>query len=225
MADNGHGLEFPCHDTFDPRPLDPRTDFSPNHKGTVRLSDELTVASHPVEHGVPCLAYRLQRTTAPRFSLETALSLGLQPGPWVGSLLAGRPVTQIVQGEPRDAEWLASRLLSAPVTHSLGFLTDTRLNEGLVGKLTEFFADVDALCCETAYLDEEAHLAAQNLHMTTRQAANLAVRCRALRLLIFHLSRRHCETGTENHLAEVRQVFPDADLLWSANRAASESPS
>lgn len=225
LADAPQGLEFPCHDRFDPRPVDPTTDFRPDHKGIVSLPDGLTVSCHPVEHGVPCLAYKLQRTTAPKFLLETALSLGLQPGPWVGALVAGRPVTQIVQGEAREAEWLASRLLSPPVVHSLGFLTDTRLDEGLTGKLAEYFADVDALCCETAYLDEEAHLATQNLHMTTRQAANLAVRCRALRLLIFHLSRRHCETGTEKHLAEVRQVFPDADLLWSANRAASESPS
>lgn len=219
------GTEFHCHHSFEPQPIEPVSgQEQPGADGQVILSEELTVTPHPVEHGVPCLAYRLDRRTAPKFLLEQALRLGLSPGPWVRELVAGKPVTQLVAGEPRTRDWLADQLLAPPVTHRLGFLTDTRLDDALSEALSEFFWQTDLLCCETAYLESESELARQNLHMTTHQAATLASRCQAGALLIFHLSRRHCEGGSERHLAEVRQVFARADLL-AASRAASGTPS
>ena len=220
-----NGAEFSCNDRFDSRSLDSEAlPEVPTQQGTVTLVEGLSVHSHPVSHGVPCLGYRLDRRTPSKFSLDSAQSLGLSTGPWVRKLIAGEAVTQMVNGQARDQEWLAARLLAPAAQHSLGFLTDTRLDETLTGQLVEFFRDVDLLCCETAYLDCERELAAQNLHMTTVQAARLACLCKAREMRIFHLSRRHCESGSARHLAEVRQVFANSGLL-GASRSVSESPS
>lgn len=225
LSGSREAAEFLCHHRFDPQPCNEEgLKEAPGEQGQVKLPGGLTVTPHPVEHGVPCLAYRLDRVTPPKFLLEAALGMGLKPGPWVSDLIAGRAVVQSVDGQPRDQNWLAERLLGPPVSHRLGFLTDTRLDESLTEALSEFFWRSDVLCCETAYLDSERELASQNLHMTTHQAASLASRCEASCLLIFHLSRRHCETGSQAHLAEVRQVFACSDLL-ETNRAASETPS
>jgi ribonuclease Z len=208
------GARFGCHQSFVPEPLDEAgLREAPEADATVGLTEGLSVRSHPVCHGVPCLAYRLDRQSPPRFSLATAQSLGLTPGPWVRQLISGQPVRQMVEGLPRDQDWLAERLLEPPVRYSLGYLTDTRLDAELSGQLASFFQGVDVLCCETAYLAEEAELAARNLHMTTTQVAQLAVQSQVQQLRLFHLSRRHCEAGSEKHLAEVRQVFAKAALL------------
>jgi ribonuclease Z len=232
QSESAAGAQFACHHRFDRQAA--HAD-APGVTGDIALGAGLCVTSHPVQHGVPCLAYRLDRYSPPKFSLETALGLGLAPGPWVRNLVAGQAVTQTVSGVTRDQRWLAARLLSPPLRHSLGFLTDTRLDDGLTADLAEFFRQVDVLCCETAYLDSERELASQNLHMTTTQAATLAALAEAGHLGIFHLSRRHHDSGPERHLAEVRQVHPSAALLadWpgkptgspgeAATRAASES--
>ena len=224
LAPDEAAAEFSCHDRFDSAPLPTEAQVErPTARGEVTLPDNARVVCHPVRHGVPCLAFRWERMAPPRFLLQTALGLGLSAGPWVGKLVSGQDVWQSVDGETRDRTWLAERLLGPPLRHSLGYLTDTRLDEDLTARLADFFDGVDALCCETAYLESEAALAAQNLHMTTLQAAALAALCQAGWLLIFHLSRRHCEAGHEKHLVEVRQVFPKSELLGAASRAASET--
>lgn len=204
------GTQFACHHSFRPEPV--RRD-SPNQAGDVDLLPGWTVHSIHVEHGVPCLAYRLDRSSPPKFSLDTAKSLGLSPGPWVKALIAGDSVEQSVQGVSRNQEWLARHLLAPPRRYRLGYLTDSRLDDTLSKRLAHFFQNADLLCCETAYLESEASLAAQNLHMTTHQAATMAKLAGVEELRIFHLSRRHCEPGPEQHLAEVRQVLPNSRLL------------
>lgn len=212
LSSEGQTGRFPCHDSFEATPIE-NSHEAPVAQLRVRLSPELEVLGHPVEHGVPCLAYRLDRKLPPKFSLETALSLGLEPGPWVKTLISGRPVTQLVGGVERDQSWLSEQLLSPPVQNSLGFLTDTRLDAVLAEKLSTFFEDVDRLCCESAYLRDEVDIAEKNLHMTTDQVARLALACRAKKLQVFHFSRRHQESGHEKHLDEIRQVFPQSYLL------------
>lgn len=203
--------QFRCHHGFEEEPTLPGE--NPSKDGAVPLSEGLSVKSYPVQHGVPCLAYRLDRDWPPKFSLQQAQSLGLTPGPWVGLLVAGEPVSQVVDGLTRDQDWLAARLLSPPVRYSLGYLTDTLLDPALLERLADFFRNTNLLCCETAYLDHEVELAEQNLHMTTTQVASLAAAALVDELRVFHFSRRYCETGVGQHLGEIRQVFANAHLL------------
>ena len=215
---------FRCHDRFIEAAIEDERE-RPDSSGRVRLDPTTAVACHPLDHGVPCLAYRLDRVLPPKFSLETAQSLGLQPGPWVKSLVSGQPIRLAVGEFERDQDWLSERLLSPPVRSSLGYLTDTRLTEPLTLALSGFFRKVDVLCCESAYLAEEAETAEKNLHMTTSGVARLAALCEVSELRIVHLSRRHHDAGSEKHLAQVREVFPESYLLADASRAASETPS
>lgn len=206
--------EFHCHDRFQRVELSSSSgQESPTKDGTVRLSEQISVKCHQVQHGVPCLGFRLDRQTPRKFSLETARCLGLEPGPWVGRLIAGEPMIKTVEGKDRDEHWLEEKLLRPGDHHSVGYLTDTLLDIKLLTVLAEFFGNVDVLCSEVAYLKSEVDLATQNLHMTTEQVARLATVSGAKELRLFHLSRRHCETGSEPHLVEVQDGFPTARLL------------
>ncbi len=214
LGSDSPSSQFRCHDSFVASSIKDLGE-APEPDGTVRLAKDLFVTSHPVEHGVPCLAYRVNREFPPKFSLETAQSLGLTPGPWVKNLISGEPVRCLVEGQERDESWLSAQLLSPPRQYGLGFLTDTKLNPALSAQLADFFCGVDLLCSEAAYLDGEAEMAEKNLHMTTTQVASLAQACETRELRLFHFSRRHQETGPEPHLREVRAGFTNSYLLDS----------
>lgn len=158
----------------------------------------LSIGIHPVEHGVPCLAFRLDEPPRFQFQIEVARELEISPGPWIEDYKAGRPVT----GPPGvDLESLRPRLLRRQPSFSLGYLTDTLLEPELSQKLAGFFVGVDQLWCEAAFLEEHATDAGEKLHMTTRVAAELARDCRARRLHIFHQSRRYPKSQAA-HLEE-----------------------
>ena len=212
IGPNANASEFRCHDCFVGTKVVELSE-SPEPNGNVQLTSELFVSSLPVDHGVPCLCYRVNREFPPKFSLETAQSLGLTPGPWVKKLIAGEPVRCLVEETERDEVWLAPKLLSPPRCHSLGFLTDTKLEPALRTRLAVFFRGVDLLCSESAYLHDEAEMAKKNLHMTTTQVATLAQECEPGELRLFHLSRRHQESGPEPHLQEARVIFGRTELL------------
>lgn len=208
------GREMACHHRFRPRRCsDSAWVDLPDAQGRVELEPGTVVDCMEVDHGVPCLAFRLERRSAPKFSLETAQRLGLRPGPWTGELIAGLPVELEVQGQRRQAPWLRQHLLAPPACHRFGFLTDTRLPAPLLERLAAFYQGADALCSEAAYLDEERDSAALHGHMTTHQVAELALRSGLQRLLIFHLSRRHREQGPARHLQEIGALFPEVELL------------
>lgn len=202
---------FPCHDQFRPHQTPPELPLV--SANTLFLKRELGLTWHPVEHGVPCYCYRLERSFSPKFSLTASESLGLSPGPWIKRLADGESVELEVNGMVRDSPWLAERLLTSVPPESIGFLTDTALNQALAQKLAVFFQGVDTLVSECAYLERDRELAEQNLHMTTTQVASLAKDCRCQELLLFHLSRRYQESGSENHLEETRAIFPSTHLL------------
>lgn len=204
-------VRFACHDRFVPSV--PESAQIPEVSEHVRLQPGLNVHWHPVNHGVPCLCYRLDQNFPPQFSPQTCLSLGLRPGPWVSDLTSGRPTCQEVDGVVRDQDWLAARLLQVRPPEKVGYLTDTLLESQLTEQLRDFYSNVNVLVSETAYLHEELEAARQNLHMTTNQVASLARDCGAGKLLIFHLSRRHMEAGPQTHLDQVRTIFPNSELL------------
>lgn len=200
---------FACNEQFVGQPA--QHDVRPG--SSVEVDKTLSVSWHPVDHGVPCLCYRIEQSLPPKFSLETSKRLGLTPGPWMKALQNGEPVTVEVEGVERDTQWLSEHLLSDRAAQVLGYLTDTRLTPTLSEELIKFYNGADLLACESAYLDGELELAQQNLHMTTTQVGELAAKSKVGALLIFHLSRRHTAAGPKQHLKEVRSVFSNSELL------------
>ncbi|HIB66147.1 MAG TPA: hypothetical protein EYO33_13790 [Phycisphaerales bacterium] len=207
------GASFRCHHQFKTEPMEEIVGFP--H----RMDEGLSLFWQPVDHGVPCYCYKLEKQFPPKFSPEIAESLGLRPGPWVKRLISEPDFQMLVDGIMRERVWLAERLLQPPERRSLGYLTDSKLELPLVDELQAFFAEVDHLICESAYLASESDLARQNLHMTTTQVAHLASAAKVGELHLFHLSRRHMENGPEKHLQEVQEIFPSARLLTRKKNA------
>lgn len=150
------------------------------------------VQSAPLRHRVPAVGYRFIEDDGRRVIPEVASQHGVF-GPDIGRLQRGEEVRGVRLADvsvPRPGQRIA-------------VVMDTAVCEGAL-TLAE---GCDLLVCEATYTDSEAALAEENLHMTARQAAELAVQAGVRRLVLTHFSSRY-ET-VDVHAKEAGAVHPD----------------
>ncbi|MBW3562459.1 MAG: ribonuclease Z [Actinobacteria bacterium] len=146
---------------------------------TVAVGD-LTLTGRALEHSAPTLGWRLEepdgRTMLPDRLAEAGVS-----GPDVGRLqregaveVDGRTVRLEEVSVPRAGQRFAFVMDTAPCAAA-----------------EELARDVDLLVCEATFLSEHADLAAGYRHLTAADAARLADRAGARRLVLTHFSQRY----------------------------------
>ena len=86
---------------------------------------------------------------------------------------------------------------------SYAYCSDTRAND----KILPLIKDVDLLYHETTFAHRDQALAYSTFHSTTVQAAELAVRAGADKLLMGHFSSRYKKISELED--EAREIFPD----------------
>ena len=86
---------------------------------------------------------------------------------------------------------------------SYAYCSDTRPNDNIL----PLIKDVDILYHETTFAHEDLALAHETFHSTTAQAADLAARAGAGKLLIGHFSSRYKKISELE--SEAREIFPD----------------
>ncbi|MBX5450929.1 ribonuclease Z [Thermogemmatispora sp.] len=150
----------------------------------------------PAQHGVPCLAYRLELPRRPQFQVERAQALGLPVQYW----------SRLQRGESVEYEGrliTPDQVLGPPRRGiSLAFITDTRPT----ARLTAFAHDVDLLICESMYDDPtDLPLARAHAHMLAEEAARLAKEAGAHALLLTHFSPKIHDPSSAEKAA--RRVF------------------
>jgi ribonuclease Z len=160
--------------------------------------DGYRILVFPVHHGVSAVGYALVEHVRPgRFDVETADALGVPNGPERGALQRGDSITlsdgrvltpDSVLGEARPGRHIVIAGDTAP--------TET------VRVLAE---DADVLVHEATFLEDERERAADTLHSTALQAAEIARDAKVRLLALTHVSPRYF--GPE--LArEAREIFP-----------------
>jgi ribonuclease Z len=160
--------------------------------------DGYRILVFPVHHGVSAVGYALVEHVRPgRFDVETADALGVPNGPERGALQRGDSITladgrvltpDSVLGEARPGRHIVIAGDTAP--------TET------VRVLAE---DADVLVHEATFLEDERERAADTLHSTAFQAAEIARDAKVRLLALTHVSPRYF--GPE--LArEAREIFP-----------------
>lgn len=151
--------------------------------------------------GTPCVGYALvEDERRGRFHPERARSLGIPEGPLWGQLHRRQPVT-LADGRvvtPDD-------LVGPPRRGRRIVLTgDTRPHPATV----EAAAQADVLVHEATFGEEEAARAAETGHSTAREAALVASRAGARRLVLTHISARYTRDFSDLE-REARAVFPE----------------
>jgi ribonuclease Z len=99
-----------------------------------------------------------------------------------------------------------------PTPRSYAFCTDT------IPYLpaAEFIRDVNLLYHEATFQTDMEGWAARTMHSTARQAAEIAVKANAGKLIIGHFSNRYKTSAS--FLTEARETFPNTDLATEGRR-------
>lgn len=156
------------------------------------------ILAFPVHHGVSAVGYALAEDVRPgRFDVETADALGVPNGPERGALQRGESIT-LPDGRVLTPDTV---LGAARPGRRIVIAGDTAPTE-TVRVLAE---DADLLVHEATFLEDERERAADTLHSTALQAAEIARDANVRLLALTHVSPRYF--GPEL-TREAREVFP-----------------
>jgi len=152
----------------------------------------------PVAHGGSSVGYSLAETERPgRFDVETADALGIPFGPLRGALQRGEPVT-LASGETIDPD----AVLGPPRPGRTVLYSGDTAPTDVIRSLAD---GADLLVHEATFALDETERAAETMHSTARQAAEVARDAGVRLLALTHVSPRYLGSEIER---EAREVFP-----------------
>ena len=148
--------------------------------------DGYHVLAFPVSHGVSALGFALvERERLGRFNLDRARALGVPEGPLFGRLHRGEAIT--VNGRTvHPSEVVGETRPGRRVVYT----GDTAPSDDVV----EVSRGCDLLIHDCTFAEEEADRARETGHATAAEAARVARRAGARRLVLTHISARYADT-------------------------------
>ncbi len=166
-------------------------------------TDSIQVESIPLKHSVPCCGFLFREKPA-KLNVDKSkiqkYNIGLAQ------------IVRIKNGE--DLELSSGEIIpNSQLTYlpyeprSFAYCCDTAYTE----RFLEQIKGVDMLMHEATYLKEDSKTARKRFHSTTHDAANIAIKAEAKKLIITHFSTRY-NTPTSKFLEETKEVFESSYL-------------
>ena len=157
----------------------------------------ITVESIPLKHRMPCCGFLFREKPKKRHLIGDAVNFYNIPAYMRQAIKDGADYTT------PDGETIPNSRLTkdADRSRSYAYCSDTAPCDNSLQ-----LKDVDLLYHEATFADSEKERAAQTMHSTARQAAQVAAAAGAKRLLIGHYSSRY-ET-VDTLLEEAQELFP-----------------
>lgn len=159
---------------------------------------QLTISSFPLYHRVPCVGFLFQEKPKGRHINAEMVKFHQVPNYLLERLRSGEDYIT------PDGTVVPNHLLTTPATpsSSYAYCTDTMFDRRVVASVR----GVQTIFHDCTYGDDLAHLARERGHSTARQAAEIALRAGASRLILGHYSKRY---RTEAPLAaQAATLFP-----------------
>jgi len=190
--------------------IESRTPFQVNvqefsEEGMVADTDSYRIESRFLRHSRPCVGYALIEKDRPgRFDASKAEALAIPEGPERAKLHRGEPISL------PDGRVVRPEEVVGPARRGRKFVyvTDTLPCKGAY-QLAE---GADLLVAEGMFLDELKDHAKKKWHSTAKQAAKLAQRAGAKRLVVTHISPRYLYKDLPRFEEEAQSVFPGAQV-------------
>lgn len=168
---------------------------------SARIYEDRNVEVHslPLIHRVPCCGFLFREKPRDRNIIKEKITEYNIPV---------RQIVAIKQGADLilpDGKVIANAELTLPprAPRSYAYISDSRPND----ELLPLIRNVDILFHEATFLHEHEKLAYETFHSTSFQAADIAKKAAAGRLLIGHFSSRYKKL--EEFETEAREIFPD----------------
>ncbi|SFP11458.1 ribonuclease Z [Chitinophaga sp. YR627] len=172
------------------------------NQGVILEDKDLKVSFFPTQHRIPCYGFVFEMQKRRRKIIPDQTKAYEIPAAYFSKLQQGADY-QRKDGLLVKNDWVT---LAPPTGKKYVYYADTRFSEDLI----PFAKDADLVYHETTYLHNLAERAAERFHSTTIEAATLALKANAHRLIIGHFSSKY--TDLTPFEAECREVFPNSDL-------------
>ena len=171
-------------------------------EGIIVNDKHLTVECFKVKHRIDCWGFLFRQKKNPRHIDPERVKAYEIPASYYEALQKGADYTNKKGTSIPNAEVTRA----ASPAKSYAYCADTIFDETLADKVQ----GVDLLYHETTYLHDLEDRAAARFHSTTVQAATIAIKANAKKLLIGHFSSKY--ELLDDFLAETSAVFPNTEL-------------
>ncbi len=170
-------------------------------------NNDVTVKKFMLNHGIFCTGFRFQeKPKKHRINKQK-----------IPDKLSISDIAKLKMGEDILNEegilLYANKDLTLPPkkSRSYAYCSDTKYDESIL----KYISDVDLLYHEATFANDMADRAASTYHSTAEQAAQMAIKANAKKLLLGHYSVRYREL--DPIIEEARRVFKDSHLAVEGN--------
>ncbi len=163
---------------------------------------KMQIFSFPLRHRISCTGFLFKEKPKLLNIQKKAVDLYGIPVHWRNRIKNGEDFIR------EDGKVFENKLLTLPAAKPLSyaFCTDTLYMPSLV----RILQNVDILYHEATFLDSDLKLARSTMHSTAKQAAELALKANASKLIIGHYSSRYPKLDV--FLDEAKKVFTSTVL-------------
>ncbi|MFW9830872.1 MAG: ribonuclease Z [Candidatus Thorarchaeota archaeon] len=166
--------------------------------GTISQHTKYQVDCIPALHSIPALSFKLQMADIPgKFNAARAERLGIPSGPLRKRLQQGEEIRTPTGKKISPADVMNPVRKGVMLVYS----GDTSPNPQLIVEAQ----NADLLIHDATFSESHQKNAAEYLHSTAAQAAQVALQAKAKQLALVHISPRYM--STELHVLEARSIF------------------
>jgi ribonuclease Z len=164
-------------------------------------NEDIQLEAEQMNHNTPTFSYSFIIKEKSRLDKKKLSKLKIPNGPLIGELKQGKTI--LFNGKKIDG----NRLLYKEEGKKISFILDTAINENC----RKIAHNADLLISEATFSQDEEENAKMTFHLTSKQAAEIAKKANAKKLILMHLSQRF-EKDPSKLLKEAKSVFKNTIL-------------
>ncbi|MGX7172741.1 ribonuclease Z [Enterococcus ratti] len=165
-----------------------------------------SVYTKKLDHGIDSFGFRVvEHDHKGELQVEKLKKLNIPAGPLYGKIKKGE-IVQLADGTIVDGKKFVGPDKKGRILTILG---DTRKTENSV----ILAKNCDVLVHESTFNKDEAKMAKSYFHSTSNQAAEVAKKANAKRLLLTHISARYLGQSALELEKEAKEVFPNTKIV------------
>ena len=166
-----------------------------NKDGLVFENESISIGAYYLKHSIPCIGYYIKEADVRKINLDYIKRLGIPEGPVLGNLQKGKDI--MFQGKKikvKNATYIKKGKKAAII-----------MDTAVCGNCHKLAKDSDLLICDSTYHSDLKDKAKDYMHLTSEQAAMIAKKANAKRLVLTHFSQRYKDV--EELEKEAKNIF------------------
>lgn len=181
--------------------------FEEIEPGLIFDDEMLTVTADELDHGMLSYGYRIvEKDKQGALDAARLKEDGVEPGPIFQRLKNGEVVT-LPDGREIDGENYIGAPQKGKIISIFGDTRETASEFALA-------ENADVLIHEATFEGDKGKMAAEYMHSTTIQAAELAKKAGVKKLILTHISSRYDRDASKALLIEAKSVFENTEIAY-----------